>query len=41
MIREDSRVKIDEMILSEVTTVMSAHTGPGIWGVSSCPVVSK
>jgi DegV family protein with EDD domain len=41
MIREDSRVKIDEMILSEVTAVMSAHTGPGIWGVSSCPVVSK
>jgi DegV family protein with EDD domain len=41
MIREDSKIKIDEMILSEVTTVMSAHTGPGIWGVSSCPAISN
>ncbi len=39
MIREDSKIKIDEIILSEVTTVMSAHTGPGIWGISSCPAV--
>lgn len=41
MIEEDNRIKIDELILTEVTTVMSAHTGPGIWGVSYCPVVSK
>jgi DegV family protein with EDD domain len=39
MVKEDSRIKIDELILTEVTTVMSAHTGPGIWGVSSCPVI--
>ncbi|MBU2563521.1 MAG: DegV family protein [Actinobacteria bacterium] len=41
MIEEDNKIKIDELILTEVTAVMSAHTGPGIWGVSSCPVVSK
>jgi len=41
MIREDDRIKIDELILTEVTTIMSAHTGPGIWGVTSCPVISE
>ena len=41
MIREDNKIKIDELILTEVTTVMSAHTGPGIWGVASCPVISE
>ncbi|MFZ3386407.1 MAG: DegV family protein, partial [Candidatus Hydromicrobium sp.] len=41
MIREDNKIKIDELILTEVTTVMSAHTGPGIWGVASCPVASE
>lgn len=41
MIEEDNKIKIDELILTEVTAVMSAHNGPGIWGVSSCPVVSK
>ncbi len=41
MVKEDRRIKIDELILTEVTTVMSAHTGPGIWGISSCPVIPK
>ncbi len=41
MIREDDRIKVDELILTEVTTIMSAHTGPGIWGATSCPVISE
>lgn len=41
MIREDNRIKIDELILTEVTAIMSAHTGPGIWGITSCPIVSE
>ena len=41
MIKEDKKIKTDELILTEVTTVMSAHTGPGIWGISSCPVIPK
>lgn len=41
MVTEDSGIKIDELILTEVTTVMSAHTGPGIWGISSCPVIPE
>jgi DegV family protein with EDD domain len=38
MVKNDSRIKIDELIITEITTIMSAHTGPGIWGVTSCPV---
>jgi DegV family protein with EDD domain len=41
MIKGDKKIKVEELILTEVTTIMSAHTGPGIWGVSSCPVIPK
>jgi DegV family protein with EDD domain len=41
MVKEDKKIEIDELILTEVTTIMSAHTGPGIWGVSSCPAIPK
>jgi DegV family protein with EDD domain len=41
MIKGDKKIKIDELILTEVTTIMSAHTGPGIWGISSCPAIPK
>ena len=37
IIRSDKKIEIDELVLTEVTTVMSAHTGPGIWGLSICP----
>lgn len=39
IIRSDKNIIIDELILSEMTTVMSAHTGPGIWGITTCPAV--
>ena len=41
MVRNDSKIKIDELILSEITTIMSAHTGPDIWGITSCPVLNE
>ena len=41
MVKNDNKIRIDELILSEVTTIMSAHTGLGIWGISSCPVLSE
>ncbi|MCL4378109.1 MAG: DegV family protein [Actinobacteria bacterium] len=41
MVRNDPRIKIDELILSEITTIMSAHTGPDIWGITSCPVINE
>ncbi|MDZ7838147.1 MAG: hypothetical protein U5N58_09430 [Actinomycetota bacterium] len=33
------RVVSAEIIVSEVTTVISAHTGPGIWGVAFSPIL--
>ena len=39
MVRDDGDIKVDEIILTEVTTIMSAHTWPGIWGIANCPKV--
>jgi DegV family protein with EDD domain len=39
MIIEDKDIKTSELILTEITTIMSAHTGPGIWGVGVCPKI--
>ena len=39
LIRDDSDIEIDEIILTEITTIMSAHTGPGIYGIAVCPKV--
>ncbi len=38
MVRNDPKMIIDEIVLSEITTIISAHTGPDIWGISSCLV---
>lgn len=38
MVRNDPDIDIDELILTEITTIISAHTGPDIWGISSCVV---
>jgi len=39
MIRDDNDIKIDKLIMTEITTIMSAHTGPGFWGIGICPKV--
>jgi len=39
LIRDDSDIEIDEIILTEITTIISAHTGPGICGIAVCPKV--
>lgn len=39
IITQDKSIKIDEMIITEITTIMSAHTGPDIWGVGYSPVI--
>lgn len=38
-LKEDSELKeiIDEVIVTEITAIISAHTGPGIWGVATTP----
>jgi len=37
-IEDDPCIDASEYILTQMTAVMSAHTGPGIWGVAACPV---
>jgi DegV family protein with EDD domain len=38
MVKNDPDIRIDELILTEITTIISGHTGPGIWGITSNPV---
>lgn len=39
MLKNDPSVSVDEVIFSDMTVVMSVHTGPGIWGISAIPVM--
>jgi DegV family protein with EDD domain len=41
MVNNDSEIEIDELILTEITTIISGHTGPGIWGITSNPVPNE
>jgi DegV family protein with EDD domain len=41
MVRNDPEINIDELILTEITTIISAHTGPDIWGITSSPALSE
>jgi DegV family protein with EDD domain len=36
-ISQNNEIKVEEIIITKITTVISAHTGPGIWGVAICP----
>jgi len=37
MLRDNKEIKIDEIITTKITTVISAHTGPGIYGIAVSP----
>lgn len=39
MIENDSDIIVEEIIMTRMTAVMGAHTGPGIWGIAACPVL--
>jgi len=36
-ISQNGEIKVEEIIITKITTVISAHTGPGIWGVAISP----
>lgn len=40
-LKQDLELKeiIDETIITEITAIISAHTGPGIWGVATTPKI--
>jgi DegV family protein with EDD domain len=37
MVEEDAEIKTSGIVMTRMTSVMAAHTGPGIWGISACP----
>jgi DegV family protein with EDD domain len=38
MVKNDPDISVEEIIMTRMTAIMGAHTGPGIWGISACPV---
>ena len=38
MVNNDPDIDVEEIIMTKMTAIMGAHTGPGIWGISACPV---
>lgn len=38
MVKNDPDINVEEIIMTKMTAIMGAHTGPGIWGISACPV---
>ncbi|HEX7561399.1 MAG TPA: DegV family protein [Candidatus Humimicrobiaceae bacterium] len=37
MLKDNKDIRIDEIITTKITTVISAHTGPGIYGIAVSP----
>ncbi|OQA20677.1 MAG: DegV domain-containing protein [Actinobacteria bacterium ADurb.Bin346] len=37
LFRQNKEINIDELIVTTITTVISAHTGPGLWGIAVSP----
>jgi DegV family protein with EDD domain len=37
MVEEDADINASGIVMTRMTSVMAAHTGPGIWGISACP----
>lgn len=37
-IEDDIQIDVSDFVMTKMTSVMAAHTGPGIWGVAACPV---
>ena len=39
MVKNDPDISVEEIIMTRMTAIMGAHTGPGIWGIAACPVI--
>jgi DegV family protein with EDD domain len=37
MLKDNKDLRIDEILITKITTVISAHTGPGIYGIAVSP----
>jgi len=40
-IEDDPQIDASDFLMTKMTAVMSAHTGPGIWGIAACPAYEK
>jgi DegV family protein with EDD domain len=40
-IEDDPGIDVDDFVMTKMTSVMAAHTGPGIWGIAACPAYEK
>jgi len=38
MVKNDPDISVEEIIMTKMTAIMGAHTGPRIWGISVCPI---
>ncbi len=39
LVEKDQHLDIKELLLVQITTVISAHTGPGVWGIAASPFI--
>ena len=37
MVEDDREIKVSDIVMTRMNSVMAAHTGPGIWGITVCP----
>jgi DegV family protein with EDD domain len=37
MVQDDKEIEVSDIVITRMTSVMAAHTGPGIWGIAACP----
>jgi DegV family protein with EDD domain len=37
LVTDDPQIHTSEILMTQMTTVMAVHTGPGIWGIAVCP----
>jgi fatty acid-binding protein DegV len=37
MVEDDKEIEVSDIVMTRMTSVMAAHTGPGIWGIAVCP----
>jgi DegV family protein with EDD domain len=37
MVEDDKEIQAIDIVMTRMTSVMAAHTGPSIWGIGACP----
>jgi len=40
-IEDDPQIDASDFVMTKMTSVMAAHTGPGIWGIAACPAYEE